>query len=883
MTARVVGGRGVAIVAGVSVAVVFLAIVTFLRGFKADTAGLDQYGWSLRVYHLFRLALGVYTTILCYAAGYRTLQLFRRDGPGDFEDGRAAFIACFFLGASVYGIVFSVLGLLGLITFGVGLAATIPILLLSYRPLRALWPERLADLTRPVTNDSDATPLFASIAAAAAVGAALVFLVTRVVFIAVPDGNIWEHYLHYYRAVLASGSTGPNEVWHHFYNSKGGGLLFLVNVVSDVFSVQVVGGCFVIVLDLLFRSCRSASWALFGVALFFLYLCADVSDGAMFKVHSVLVGYAAFALWGGLRLQESTARYAPTLFAALVVSLLYLGFYLPVATALFPLGLMLMVAANGRLLDRSVMPQFLIMAVALGVGTAADLVTNWAMTGLAELTPARWFWAIADRDKVERVFGTGGVDFFLAVNNDLMGAHRWGQRIEATFRRPVPGAMMTVTFLAAGALVVATWVRRRRNERVAIAPRLLRQVAAFILPLAAFVVVVPSPSIYRMGVITLAFTIVAVVVVWKRVVDMQLGGLALPLLTVNGERAAIVGQRSIRLWQVATIAIIAWGTVSAAMHAEKRLRGEWQIIKAYGAGSTSLDVTLQTMESRRQSPPGINVAAMSEFDKAVTSRGRILSLVYEPGYAYALPSAIVSEPTYALIRNRSQIFAATSDEVARYLRDRNISHLIVNLRRPLFSTVAFTALFQPSAMRKHLSVAYEDSDVFVLTWRRSDADALPDHLVGLFELKRTGALHYPFSTRFIAQMLAVEPASMTPAGFDSVRDRFGRQLETVLSADILPALSDEGARDLVSRAWAVGEHEVRNAKPLVRIAERDVRERLLKQFVQTTYDWYAAEIGTEVMTVAAECDERVPFAPSYPSDATCASLDPVVRRMLRDR
>jgi len=886
---RVVSGRGLVVVVNACSVSLFLAIVIFLRGFQPAAAGFDQNGWLLLVYHLSRLALAVYVVIISYSAGYRALELFHRDGRYNFSDARATFIMCFFLGASLYGIVFSVLGLFGLIGLGSSLTLTVPILLLSYRPLRALWPDRFEDVTRPLTQDTHATPLAASIVAVAAVGGALLFVLTRVVFIPVPDGNIWEHYLHYYRVVLASGSTGPNEVWHHFYNSKGGGLVFLVNVLSDFFGVQLVSGCFAvlagfIILDLLLTYCQSASWALFGVALFFGYLCGDVSDGTMFKVHGVLLGYASFALWGSVRLQETSARHGRPLLTALVVSLFYLGFYLPVVTALFPLGFVLIVVANGRLRDRRVMGSFLIMTGALVAGSVIDVLTNWMMTGLPELTPIRWLWAIADRDKVEKVFGTGGVDFFLAVNNDLMHSRPWLQRIEATIRRPVPGAMMDVTFVAAMALLAAAWVRRRRNDSLAVGAKFLRQVAAFIVPLAAFVVVIPSPSIYRMGVISVVFTILAVVVIWKRLVDICVGGLELPLLAVNGEPEATIRHRSVRLWHVATIAIIAWGMASVFTHAEKNLRREWPIIGAYAMGSTSLDATLRAMESRYQSPPGTSVAAMAEFEKTVTSRGRILSLVYDPGYAYALPAeGIVSEPTYALIRNREQIFATTSDGVARYLRERNISHLVVNLRRPLFSTIAFTALFDPSEMKKHLSVAYEDGDFFILTWRGPQGDPPPDHLVRLFELKRTGALHYPFSSRFIVQMLTGEPTATNRAGSETIRDMFDRRLETVLLTDVLPSVSGKGARELLSGVWEAGRKELRNAKPAVRVAERDVRERLLRRFMETIYEWYVAEIGPEFATLAAECDERVPFGMSYPRDAACGSPAPMVRRLLRER
>jgi hypothetical protein len=49
-------------------------------------------------------------------------------------------------------------------------------------------------------------------------------LVSRGLYPGAANGDTWEHYLHYYREVLRSGSLGPNELWYHFYFSKGAGL-----------------------------------------------------------------------------------------------------------------------------------------------------------------------------------------------------------------------------------------------------------------------------------------------------------------------------------------------------------------------------------------------------------------------------------------------------------------------------------------------------------------------------------------------------------------------------------------------------------------------------------------------------------------------------------
>ena len=87
----------------------------------------------------------------------------------------------------------------------------------------------------------------------------------------------------------------------------------------------------VVILDILLDYCESASWAIFGAILFFLFLYGDLASGAVFKHHFALMGYASFAFWGAMRIQDATPTQIKPLMIALVVSLAYLGFYLPVA------------------------------------------------------------------------------------------------------------------------------------------------------------------------------------------------------------------------------------------------------------------------------------------------------------------------------------------------------------------------------------------------------------------------------------------------------------------------------------------------------------------------------------------------------------------------
>src|SRR5574337_765801 len=206
----------------------------------------------------------------------------------------------------------------------------------------------------------------------------------------------------------------------------------------------------------------------------------------MFQVHGVLLGYTSFALWGSVWLQQATECRFRALMVALVVSLAYLGFYLPVATAIFPLAFLLFTLTNVSLHDKIRWYSFLTLACAVSAGTAVDFVTNWVLTGLIELTPMRWFWAIADRAKVEQIFGTGGIEFFLAVNNDLAQQAPLYSRIYSTMRYPLSMPIMYLSLLGALIVLTRTLSRYCAKGTVAEPDKFLAQVATFVIPLGVF-------------------------------------------------------------------------------------------------------------------------------------------------------------------------------------------------------------------------------------------------------------------------------------------------------------------------------------------------------------------------------------------------------------
>jgi hypothetical protein len=204
----------------------FLFAVALLRAFHPEAAGFERKGPILIIYQLSRLEMIFFIAALSYGAGYWAFEFLGISPTRIFESPRKAFILCAFFGASLYGVLFTLLGFAGLINLTSALVCTVPLLLLSVRPIAQLASDITSASLRAETTDAYAGPITVRVIALVAIGAVVLYLMTAVLFIPVYDPNIWEHYLHYYRAVLNSGSTMPNEVWHHFYPTKAAGLFF---------------------------------------------------------------------------------------------------------------------------------------------------------------------------------------------------------------------------------------------------------------------------------------------------------------------------------------------------------------------------------------------------------------------------------------------------------------------------------------------------------------------------------------------------------------------------------------------------------------------------------------------------------------------------------
>ena len=84
-----------------------------------------------------------------------------------------------------------------------------------------------------------------------------------------------------------------------------------------------------------------------------------------------------------------------------------------------------------------------------------------------------------------------------------------------------------------------------------------------------------------------------------------------------------------------------------------------------------------------------------------------------------------------------------------------LDHVMVNFNDWMFTSLAFSRLFNSENLSRYFRVVSEDRGTFLLTWRESGQEEnIPEDLIRFLDLKRSAVLLYPFSDQFRQDLLA---------------------------------------------------------------------------------------------------------------------------------
>lgn len=735
------GERGVALASlwGILNALLFAGCVFALRRIDISGNDLSSDGLTTITYSACRAILAFYVLGACLTLGALVLRVLTGDPRGHLTIDLPFTILSFFLGASVLGLVGTVIGLAGLLKLPIVVALIAPLVWLT--PCYLGFHFRSRPDTVAATTHQNVVELSVQRTLVCCLIVLVAFsLVWKGLYPASAEADVWEHYLPYYRGVLETGSVGPNELWTHYWASKAAGLVHLVGVLSDEFSSQLVSWIFilmtaVIVIDLLASSLKSVPWATCGAIVFLSGVMTDPSIGAFMRHHAPAAAFVGFLVWATARILSSNSNHRKAVFASAVIVAFYAGLYLAQVVPLFAAFFCLLVAVASVLSEfRFAVRSIVTLLVATMVGMLTEFAISYVSTGVASFVSARVFWPFSDQEKFGRIVGDSGVLYLLYLDNDNPPLSEPWQWLARLFRIghffPLFAAALALTLVAV--IQVRLGSRAPRPHQPTVMPAAVA--GAFLLVSLVPPFLFRNESAMRLYLfLNLLFPVIVLSLV-KLVTDRW---------SESFVKRACVASFLIGL----SLVVVGLGVARHGDHLVASI--------AYVGGKLSTEKALKRTADVFGEPERFDF--LQDVRKVIGLESKIFTLTYAPGPAGAFPRrGTMSEPLYTLGPDYLEMIFGTPERAAQSLRERGINYFHLSLDGKLFTGLAFSNLFRAQSLETHFKIAHQQRNQLLLTWRAPhDVERLPVGFAETLELKQKAVLVYPFESGFSEELQPV--------------------------------------------------------------------------------------------------------------------------------
>jgi len=370
-----------------------------------------EHGSAVTIYQIARLSFIPCLAWTIYAVGaFANFAAFGRTAFAELPPWER-YPLFFITGAGIWHTVLFALGLAGLDIKPVAIALTLGAMSLSIPHLA----ECLGEVGRGISRVQFRLMVGGSATALvwlAIVTVSMIFLLVKGLY---PGGghDYYTHYFQFYKRVIETGSILPNDVWYHFYDSKGAGLYFLAMLLIDPLAPQLVATVFIgcgacMVYALLRNATRSAFLPLVGVLLYigvFVYTPSAYGHGEwgiLEKLHELTAVLVLAVIWIAYRyFRNNVAMSGPWALALhfAVISIALLTLQLVLLVGLYLAGYAAWFAAKRqwrvalRPFSAGVTAAFCLMAIG---------AINYFYTGFPLDHAMVPFWPYADLNKIMR-------------------------------------------------------------------------------------------------------------------------------------------------------------------------------------------------------------------------------------------------------------------------------------------------------------------------------------------------------------------------------------------------------------------------------------------------------------------------------------------------
>ncbi len=712
---------------------VFLAVVAWFSIEDFYSRHFFDRGIIVFADNAFRIAFVMVLAWLVCAPGTVIVDRFARREGGIQLSGMERAVLAFGTGIGLWHAVLLLLGIVGLYYRSV-IVVLCALVLLATSPQFGRFIDGAASRTALALR-ADWRQFIPEITCAALISAvALWLLLVRGLY---PGGNgdYFSHYFYYYLSVIKNHGLIPNDVWYHYYYSKGYGLFFLGMLITDPEAPSLATFCCVIfaALSLAALTQRIAPHTLWPGVVAALYLLFNLTASPAYggnefqKDHeqvSALIAIIACSLCmtrepGGMvwRLAATSSAVAVAIIAQPIGVMVALYLFLVAAWALL------------RRHWRQMREYGLIGAAVAGT-VAAMFSLSYLSTGLADDQAINLMLRFADITRLDR---WGVLPQLILVAwiraNYLTAAPSWGWA-SLTMLRQFTRFDLAALFLAAAAFGLGAIAMRsaRVRYRSGPAPRMPQAATEFTIA-----------SAKRLGVLVVVLAAISLPAGHDQSVSfLRASTFFFPLLlmlaaSICGWALAEARARwERRAWGLVLPPILFFATVVLWWHSNwlSRLPDISQNALRFLAGRYSLADGYSHQELG-YSFGGINPHALAAHNQ-VPPATPIWATNFA-SYCVAPGCWIESLVSFKMSAQLDKIITGTPGEAKQLLQEAGLNYFLISEDAQLEDLLPYSNLFAPETIGRYLGLRWTDGTAFLLTWIGPETAPLPPNFFDIYD------------------------------------------------------------------------------------------------------------------------------------------------------
>ena len=572
------------------------------------------------------------------------------------------------------------------------------------------------------------------------------------------SGDYYTHYFYYYLAVLKNHGLAPNDVWYHYYYSKGSGLTFLSMLLTDPEAPALPTFCCVIFAavamgTLSARLLPGTFWPTVGALLYLLFylVSASAAGGGEFqKNHEEVAALTILVGWALCMERQGPSRPFLVMAAASAVAAAIATQVVGVMIGFF-VGL-LCVAAVLRRRWREMFGYGLVTAT-IASAVLGIFVLNYAVTGLANDQPINLMLRFANFARLDRwgvipqVVAVAWIRDNYAFLTPPLGWYAFEQ-LGKFMRLEIIWPFLIAPVIASAVLASSLMLSRKRIVRPhkvsnsfikATAIRL----AAFTAMLAVISLMLGQDQNYSFVRLT-SFFVPLLALLSIAATAWVLGG---PLergfnLTVSAVMPTVLLVGTLLLWQEASN----WGEriYATTANAIRFAVGRVSLAEAYAhadSGQPFGGINPGALAAARQIPP----------DTPIWSTN-IDSYCMVPG---CLIESVIS---FKMSDRLDQILGGDPDFAKQRLQEAGLNYFLFMSDYRLIDLLPYSRLFAPDTIGRYLGIKWTDGSTFLLTWIGADTRPIDPEFLDAYKRR----LAQPENPWFLFRELAPQLVGLTP-------------------------------------------------------------------------------------------------------------------------